>query len=323
MISVLRDIEQLELEAYRAPLEDLLARKERYIEQVDAKGRRYLNTLKALPMITPSHIDFNADWVRIGSQTDLNEEERDSLVEALQSYSPWRKGPFTLFGIDIDSEWISSQKWNRLKNRIAPLAGRRVLDIGSSCGYYMFRMAAAGARSVIGLEPYLTFYFQFLLLQHFARVPSLYSLPVKFEEMPLLRRYFDTIFCMGVLYHRRSPLDALMEIRHNLRRGGELVLETLIIEGDGDYVLSPADRYAKMNNVYFLPTVPCLENWLKRAGYDNIRCIDITPTTSHEQRRTEWIQTESLSDFLNPSDPSKTIEGYPAPVRAILLAEAR
>ncbi|MCB1873099.1 MAG: DUF1698 domain-containing protein, partial [Gammaproteobacteria bacterium] len=29
---------------------------------------------------------------------------------------------------------------------------------------------------------------------------------------------------------------------------------------------------------------------------------------------------ESLADYLNPSDPTRTVEGYPAPRRAILAA---
>lgn len=323
MHDLVRDIEALELTPYAGALAELLDRKEKYIGQVDVKGQRYLRTFAELPELTASSVELNADAVRIGTAADLDEAAAGLLLEALKSYSPWRKGPFSLFGIDIDSEWVSSLKWDRVKDHIAPLRDRKVLDVGSSSGYYMYRMAGEGARCVIGLEPYLTFYFQFRLLQHYARVPNVYGLPAKFEEMPLLRRYFDTIFCMGILYHRRSPIDALMELRHNLRRGGELVLETLIIEGEGDMALCPAERYAKMNNVYFLPTVTCLTHWLQRAGFENIRCIDITPTTSAEQRRTEWIQTESLQDFLHPREAGKTIEGYPAPIRAILLANAR
>ncbi len=112
-------------------------------------------------------------------------------------------------------------------------------------------------------------------------------------------------------------------MRQVLRRGGQLVLETLVLEGNDDLALCPDKRYAKMNNVYFLPTVRCLKNWLRRTGFSDIRCVDVTPTTSSEQRKTEWIQTESLTDFLDPADSTRTIEGYPAPVRAILVAEAK
>jgi tRNA (mo5U34)-methyltransferase len=312
-----------DLGPWERPLRELEERKEAYIAQVDAKGRRYLGLLDQLPMVTPSSLDLAGDQVRIGTPADLPPGEGERLHEILQGLSPWRKGPFEVFGTGIDSEWVSSLKWNRLQGHIAPLPGRRVLDIGSSNGYYLFRMAAQNPAIALGIEPYLTFYFQYRILQHYARVPRIYSLPARFEEIPPLHRYFDTIFCMGMLYHRRSPIDTLSEIRQNLRRGGELVLETLVIAGEGDLALIPRERDAQMNNVYFLPTVSALEHWLERAGFDGARCIDLTPTTTVEQRRTEWVQTESLADFLDPADLDKTVEGYPAPLRAIILANAR
>jgi tRNA (mo5U34)-methyltransferase len=312
-----------DLGPWETPLRELEERKASYIAQVDAKGRRYLGLLDQLPEATPSSLDLSGDRVRIGSPEDLAAGEGERLFEVLRGLSPWRKGPFEVFGTGIDSEWVSSLKWNRLQGHIAPLTGRRVLDIGSSNGYYLFRMAAQNPAIALGIEPYLTFYFQYLVLQRYARVPRIYSLPARFEEMPALHRYFDTIFCMGMLYHRRSPIDTLSEIRQNLRRGGELILETLVIAGEGDLALIPRERYAKMNNVYFLPTVSALSHWLERAGFDGVRCIDLTPTTSAEQRRTDWVQTESLADFLDPDDPGKTVEGYPAPLRAIILANAR
>ena len=187
----------------------------------------------------------------------------------------------------------------------------------------MFRMAGAKPEMILGVEPYLTFYFQFLLLSRYANLDNFYVLPAKLGELPLLRKYFDTVFFMGVLYHHRAPHDALSQMRDMLRPGGELVLETLVIENREDVALSPRDRYGKMSNVFFIPSVPCLENWLFRCGFTNIRCIDVSPTTSREQRKTEWIQTESLDDFLDPEDPTRTVEGYPAPVRAIFLADSR
>ncbi len=311
------------LESWADALAERIEAKERYIGKVDVKGRRYLQTFSQLPDVFPSSLELDADWVRIGQAQDLRPDQRQALLGALQSFGPWRKGPFNLFGIEIDSEWVSYLKWNRVKDCIAPLAGRRVLDVGSSCGYYLFRMAAARPQVVLGIEPYLTFYFQYRLLQHYARLPDVHCLPLKLEEFPAMKGYFDTIFCMGILYHRRSPIDSLKEMRENLRRGGELVLETLVIEGEGELALFPEKRYAKMNNVYFIPTVRCLSHWLKRAGFENIRCVDTTRTTLREQRKTEWVNTESLDDFLDPEDPSKTVEGYPGPVRSILIANAR
>ena len=131
---------------------------------------------------------------------------------------------------------------------------------------------------------------------------------------------FDTVFSMGVLYHRKSPLDHLSQLKNQLRKGGELVLETLVVDGDVNTALVPADRYAKMKNVYFIPSVECLINWLQKTGFNNVRCVDVALTSLQEQRKTEWLENESLIDFLDPQDHSKTIEGYPAPKRAVILA---
>ena len=125
---------------------------------------------------------------------------------------------------------------------------------------------------------------------------------------------------MGVLYHRKSPLDHLSQLKSQLRKGGELVLETLVVDGDVNTVLVPADRYAKMKNVYFIPSVDCLINWLQKTGFNNVRCVDVALTSLQEQRKTEWLENESLIDFLNPQDHDQTIEGYPAPKRAVILA---
>lgn len=275
-----------------------------------------------LPELSPSTIDLTSDWIKIGSKEDISNDDFRLLHSILGNFSPWRKGPFELFGIKIDTEWASYIKWNRLKDRISPLKGKRVLDIGCSSGYYMLRMLEHSPSMILGVDPQILFYYQFLTLRKYLTLPDIYYIPGTMEELPTFEKYFDTIFSMGILYHRKSPVEALQTIHKNLKNGGELVLETLIIEGDTDTALFPVDRYAKMKNVYFIPTVKCLESWLLRAKFTDIATIDISRTTLEEQRKTEWINTESLDDFIDPSDPSKTVEGYPAPVRVVITAKA-
>ena len=149
-------------------------------------------------------------------------------------------------------------------------------------------------------------------------------LPFKSEELPAFTQVykglgFDTVFSMGVLYHRLSPIDHLKELKSFIRPGGELVLETLVIEGENSNVLIPEDRYAKMRNVWFIPTLTLLQRMLERVGFIKIRVVDINQTSLAEQRKTDWMRYESLADFLDPNDLNKTIEGYPAPKRAVVL----
>jgi tRNA (mo5U34)-methyltransferase len=286
-------------------------------------GRIFAQLLEALPTIKPSILDFNNDRVIIGVKEDIDQIHAQRVIQALKQLMPWRKGPFQIFGTFVDSEWNSALKWRRLKDHIKPLFGRKILDIGCSNGYYMFRMAALKPKLIFGIEPYLLFFTQYLLLQRYAKIRQFFYLPVTLEELPSCRYFFDTVFCMGILYHQRSPLDTLSKIHAQMTPGGELILETLILEGDSETALFPAKRYAKMNNVYFIPTVVCLTHWLRRTGFNNIRCISVAKTTASEQRKTDWIASHSLDSFLDPANPHLTIEGYPAPVRAIVLAEAR
>ena len=286
-------------------------------------GRIFANVLEALPNIKASIRDFNNDRVIIGAKEDIDQIQAQKIIQALRQLMPWRKGPFEIFGTFVDSEWNSALKWRRLKDHIKPLYGRKVLDIGCSNGYYMFRMAALKPKLIFGVEPYLLFFTQYLLLQRYAQIRQIFYLPVTLEELPSCQSFFDTIFCMGILYHQRSPLDTLSKIHAQMTPGGELILETLIIAGTEETSLFPAKRYAKMKNVYFIPTVACLTHWLHRTGFNNIRCISVAKTTASEQRKTDWIASQSLDSFLDPANPHLTIEGYPAPIRAIVIAEAQ
>ena len=292
------------------------------IQGQDRKARTYQDMLADLPAVEPSSNDLDRGRIRIGQLGDLGPDDRRALREALKTMIPWRKGPFDIFGIPVDSEWDSSLKWKRVRPHLAPLKGQRILDIGSSCGYYMFRMCADAPALVLGIEPYLTFYFQFQFLQRYLRADRVFTLPLRLEALPAMPGCFDTVFCMGILYHQREPVQALEKMRPLLASGGQLVIETLVLAQKGDAVLNPPGGYAKMNNVYAIPTVTRLEKWLQKAGYRRIRCVDVTPTTLDEQRPTEWINSESLDAFLDPLRPGLTVEGHPAPVRAVLLAQA-
>lgn len=277
--------------------------------------------LAALPNIIPSSINLK-DQVQIGSVNDFIDQDRDLFIENLKAFHPWRKGPYHLFGIELDTEWHSDWKWDRLLPHIQPLMNRKVLDIGGGNGYHGWRMLGEGAELVLGIDPTLVFVMQYQVMQRYIGETNHYVLPIGIEDLPVKLGCFDTVFSMGVLYHRRSPLDHLYELRACLRSGGELVLETLIIEGGEGMVLMPEGRYAKMRNVWFFPTIATMTLWLRRCGFKEVRCVDINTTTIEEQRSTKWMTFESLINFLDPEDHSKTIEGYPAPVRAIFTATA-
>ena len=283
---------------------------------------RWQSVLAQLPDWPTSDYDLNQPAITINTTKPLTMAQQNDFKQQLKGLHPWRKGPFNLLGIEIDTEWRSDWKWDRLIDHIQPLTGKKVLDIGCGSGYHCWRMRGAGADLVIGIDPTPLFIVQFFTLQKYIQDHRVTVLPMGIEQLPKKLGFFDTVFSMGVLYHRRSPFDHLVELRDSLATGGELVLETLVIEGEEGEVLVPEGRYARMGNVWFLPSCPTMMLWLKKVGFRDIKLADVTDTTTEEQRRTEWMTFHSLEQFLDPDDHRKSVEGYPAPRRAIFTARA-
>jgi len=247
-------------------------------------------------------------------------EDPESLRETLMVFHPWRKGPISLGGVTIETEWRSDWKWDRVEPHIR-LAGQRVLDIGCGNGYFGLRMLGAGAELVVGIDPTLVFVMQWLACRHFSGDIANYVLPLGIEDLPADPVAFDTVFSMGVLYHRKDPSHHLERIFSLLRPGGTMVLETLVLtDGRRQDLLVPQGRYARMRNVWAVPGVDRLIHWVRKAGFQAIELVDTTRTTTGEQRSTAWMRFESLAEALDPLDPKRTIEGHPGPVRALLIA---
>ena len=282
--------------------------------------QRWRAALESLPDLPAGQVHLDQSAVGV-SGSPLSRQQAAALEDALRGLHPWRKGPFRLFDIEIDTEWRSDWKWDRVQPHLDSLTGKRVLDIGCGSGYHAWRMLGAGASEVIGIEPTPLFVLQFWALQRYIQAHGVSVIPLGIEHIPPQLRAFDTVFSMGLLYHRRSPFDHLVQLRDCLTDTGELVLETLVVEGDENTVFVPPGRYARMGNVWCIPSPEALSKWLKKVGFKEVSIVDITVTTVDEQRQTSWMQFHSLSHFLDPNDPSKTIEGHPAPMRAILIAK--
>lgn len=288
----------------------------------------WIALIEQMPAVKASVVDFNAGSITIGSAADIEPDQAELLEQQLRTIIPWRKGPYELFGIPVNTEWRSDFKWQRIQPHLTSLQNRRVLDVGCGNGYHMWRMLGEGAQFVIGVDPSQFFVAQFRAIKRYAGEDlPIHLLPFKSEQLPAFTREykgigFDTVFSMGVLYHRASPVTHLQELRSFLRKGGELVLETLVIKGDEQTTLVPTDRYAKMRNVWFIGSTGFLIRLLERVGFVDCRVVDESVTSLQEQRQTDWMTFESLEDFLDPDDQTKTIEGYPAPRRATIICNA-
>jgi tRNA (mo5U34)-methyltransferase len=278
---------------------------------------RWSAALASLPRLTDIASRFDTAAVTIDAQC----ADSEALRQALQGLMPWRKGPYSIADVFIDCEWRSDCKWNRVLPHLAQLQGRRILDVGCGNGYHCWRMLAQSPELVLGIEPSVLFNLQFQALQHYLQREDIDMLPIGVEDMPENLNWFDTVFSMGVLYHRRSPIDHLYQLKSFLREGGELCLETLVIAGAEGQVLVPPERYARMRNIWFIPSAAELLLWLRRTGFVNARVVDETDTAVDEQRSTDWMQFESLQQSLDEDNPTFTVEGLPAPRRAVILAD--
>ena len=310
-----------ELDSAQAKSALVALRIERENRLIAPNAQRYRDAVSANVHVQSAWHDFSGDVVSIGKREDLPAAQMATWQQALEAFRPWKKGPFSLFGTFIDAEWRSDWKWRRILPQIAPLQGRRVADIGCHNGYFMFRMAAHRPKVVIGIEPVAKHFWNFQLLQNVVRQPNLIFELFGVEHMDLYPRFFDTIFCLGILYHHTDPVGLCRKMLAALRRGGQIVVDCQGIPGNEPVALTPRRRYANARGIWFLPTQSGLENWLTRGGFVNVRCIFAEPLSVDEQRRTAWADVESLADFLDPEDATKTIEGYPAPWRYYMVAE--
>ena len=270
----------------------------------------WLELLERLPLINSAqtHVD---DTVEVGSDGDLS--HLASVKSAIEALIPWRKGPFSFFGIKVDAEWRSDMKWHRLHDAVN-WHGKSVLDVGSGNGYFGFRAIQAGARTVLGVESFLLYVLQAALFNWFARTKNV-VIPLRFGVDALCRR-FDVVLSMGVIYHQRNPDFHLRELAAHCKPGGQVVLESIVADRD----LGPCDRYAGMRNIYLIPSVTTLKTKLAKTGFNDLKVVNVSLTTEAEQRRTRYMSFHSLRDSLDPQDNSRTIEGLPAPRRAILTA---
>jgi len=278
---------------------------------------RWSSALNALPDVDDVEACFDLPAVTVKTEC----RESAELRQALTGLMPWRKGPYQIADVYLDCEWRSDFKWERVLPHLASLQDRRILDIGCGNGYHCWRMLAHSPAFVLGIEPSVLFNLQFMALQKYLQRGDIHMLPIGIEDMPRELNWFDSVFSMGVLYHRKSPIDHLYQLKSFLAPGGELCLETLVIEGGAGEVLVPPGRYARMRNVWFIPTSQELVAWLLRCGFINVRVVDETATSVDEQRATEWMQFESLEQCLDPENRALTVEGLPAPRRAVVLAE--
>ncbi|WP_053228148.1 tRNA 5-methoxyuridine(34)/uridine 5-oxyacetic acid(34) synthase CmoB [Spirochaeta cellobiosiphila] len=298
------------------------ARQEASVKLTRPHTEKWFKTFINMPDFVPSSVDFSSSIIRFGDKNDIDDNQSSLVLQSLKDLIPWRKGPFEYFGHRIDAEWRSDLKWQRLIECGLPhLEDKIIADIGCNNMYYMYRMLHQNPALVVGFDPMDKYFFFNEFNKKFYNDPRLVFELLGIEDFPLFESFFDVVFFMGIIYHRRNPVDSLQALLKGMKKGGVCFLETIGIPGAEPHFLFPEGRYMKAPGYWFLPTWKGMESMMKRVGFRNVVTLDVSPTTLDEQRKTEWIDTQSLDDFLDPDDPKKTIEGYPAPVRFLIRGE--
>lgn len=309
-----------------APLDKIIEihqEKQRWVNQEKKGFLRYRTPFTALSQFSAKHVCCDKDVVTIGNDDEVSASDKKIIKENLQLFMPWRKGPFSVFGVDIDAEWRSERKWQRLVPHLPDLNGKVIADIGCNNGYYMFKMMKSKPKFILGLEPSVQHYYCFKALNSMAGFTNQDIDLLGVEHLNLFPESFDVIFLMGIIYHRSSPVDVLRDVISALKPGGTLIMESQGIPGDAPMALFPEKTYAKVPGTYFVPTGKCIENWMTRAGFQDVNLFSSTPMSSQEQRKTDWMTFESYEDFVQPDNKDLTIEGYPAPVRVLLSGKKK
>ena len=267
--------------------------------------------------------DYSEDTIIIGKGSEITNQERNQLTKELKTFIPWRKGPFSLFDIVIDAEWQSYQKWNRLLPHLSAMEGKIICDIGCNNGYYLYKIAHHKPDFVLGIDPTYVFKLTFDYLQKFAQEENLKYELMGFQELVFFKQAFDIIFCMGIVYHHKNPLDILEICKYALKPGGTLVLESLSIPGEEPIALFPEGRYAHIKGIWFIPTHVCIKNWLKKLGYASIHFVSHQEMSETEQQTTQWAPYPSFSEALDSQDKRITKEGYPRAYRSIYISKKK
>lgn len=271
---------------------------------------RWLAAIDSMPQI-PTETWSYGRKVAIGRKAEV--ADQSVINDALEALVPWRKGPFALFGCDIDAEWRSDMKWDRLSQHVS-FADASVIDIGCGNGYYAFRMLGRGARSILGFEQNLLYALQAMLFVYYTQA-RICVLPIRYTSA-IPSDSADVVVSMGVLYHQSNPQAHLRDAYHLCHYKSEFLLETLIADTD----IRHPQRYANMKNVSLIPSIDTITFMLSQAGFNDVQLIDVNQTTQLEQRRTKWMPFYSLEQALCEDDINVTVEGLPAPKRAIFLA---
>lgn len=178
-------------------------------------------------------------------------------------------------------------KWRRFAHAIPPdLKGKSVLDLGCNAGFYSIEMKRRGASRVVGVDIDGDYLAQARFAAEVSGVDiELYQMSV--YEVEKLKKQFDIVLFMGVLYHLRYPLLALDLVRKHVVK--DLFVVQTMLRGndevedlDEDYSFWDESIFARSGfprmffiekqyssdpTNWWIPNRACAEAMLRTSGF--------------------------------------------------------
>ena len=213
----------------------------------------------------------------------MNQEE---VAELIASVNHWHHTILFPYGLCSPGAQDSNTLLSYLDIPVS-LDRKVCLDLGCRDGFFSFELEKRGASSVLGID---------YIDENdtgFAAAKKILGSEVSFRNMgvyqinPESLGEFDLILFLGLIYHLRHPLLALDRCWDCLKVGGDVVIESHIIDGgfveDGVWIKLPEPlKTAKIAQFYehgelagdptspVAPSLECLKAWVRTSGFEII-----------------------------------------------------
>ncbi len=175
--------------------------------------------------------------------------------------------------------------------------GKSVLDIGCWDGYWSFYAERRGAAEVLATDDNSQHWTQisgeglidtnpspepgegFQLAHEALRSRVKYRGDVSVYELEKLGRRFDIVLCLGVVYHLTHVMSALTQLRHAVKPGGCVIVESAASnehrKSSIDFLYGPEDGFGGTAEPersdpsnWTVPTIRCLHDMLNACYFD-------------------------------------------------------
>ena len=172
---------------------------------------------------------------------------------------------YTTRGNPFDENWRFVSEF--LKKHEGGINGSEVLEPGCADGLWTCWLTKLGAKHIDASD--IENREQFEMIVRTFGLPVVYYPGTISSELPrFIKRSYDLVASLGLLYHVHDPLTTLVMYVRYLREGGILLLETGAVEADEPYLhyTGTGEIYPREGANQFIPTIGFLRVALSELG---------------------------------------------------------